>query len=410
MASPSRIQSTLVGIVLAGVLGLSSWLGWKALRDAEPEQRKGGEGGRPPSVVIVRPAEQREVVQKLSVTGTLRAVRRAEVASRESAAVDSVLVDEGDLVEADTVLARLDGRRLEAQVQEAEADLTAARAELAQRRAEWERAIEDEEMMRGLVKDQAVAEREYLDSVRGLKVAEARADAGDKAIDAATKRLDLLKVRRTDLEVRAPFRGRVVVRHVEPGEWVREGDPVVTLVSTGEAEAWLQVPERHAVKLRDTAPEAVELRVPGVESPIRVDRLQVVPDINGKSRLFVLVAHVADPGNQLTPGMSVEASVPLGKPEPQLVVSTDAIMRGFAGTHVFVPKAVEGGPPVASRVPVEVLYERQGEAIVVSDALEPGTAVIVEGNERLFPNTPLNPKPWGEARVSEGRPGSPPKP
>jgi RND family efflux transporter MFP subunit len=410
MASSSRIQSALVWLVLAVVLGLSLWLGWKALRDTEPEAGGPKGGGRPPSVVIVRPVEEKRVVEMLSVTGTLRAVRRAEVAARESGAVDSVAVDEGDLVEQDAVLARIDGRRLEAQVLEAEADLTAAGAELSQRQAEWERAISDEKMMRGLWDERAVAEREYLDSVRGLKVAEARADAGGKAIDAATKRLDLLKVRRTDLEVRAPFGGRVVVRHVEPGEWLREGDPVVTLLSTGEAEAWLQLPERHAMALRETAPEAVVLRVPGMDAPIRADRLQVVPDINGRSRLFALVAHVPDPDNQLTPGLSVEASVPLGKPEPQLVVSTDAIMRGFAGTHVFVPRASENGPPVAARVPVQVLYERRGEAVLAPGALEPGTQVIVEGNERLFPNMPVNPRSWEETRAPQGPPASRPKP
>lgn len=410
MASSSRTQSAFVWLVLVAVLGVSSWLGWKALRDAEPEQKKGGGGGRPPSVVIVRPAVEKKMVENLTVTGTLRAVRRAEVASRESAAVDAVAVDEGDLVEKDAVLARLDGRRLAAQLQEGEANLTAARAELSQRRAEWERAIADEKMMRGLWEERAVAEREYLDSVRGLKVAEARADAGNKAIDAATKRLDLLKVRETDLLVKAPFAGRVVVRHAEPGEWLREGDPVVTLVSIGEVEAWLQVPERHAVKLRDTGPEAVELRVPGVAASIRADRLQVVPDVNGRSRLFALVAHVPDAENQLTPGMSVEATVPLGNPEPRVVVPTDAIMRGFAGAHVFVPTEPKGGPPLAGRVPVEVLFERDAEAVLAPGALKPGALVIVEGNERLFPNMPVNPKSWEETRSEPGSAASPSKP
>jgi multidrug efflux system membrane fusion protein len=410
MASSSRSQSALVWLVLAVALGLSLWLGWKALRDAEPEAGGPRGGGRPPSVVIVKPALEKTVVENLTVTGTLRAVRRAEVAARESGAVDAIAVDEGDLVEKDAVLARLDGRRLEAQVQEAEADLTAAVAERAQRQAEWERAISDEKMMRELWDEQAVAEREYLDSVRGLKVAEARADASGKAIDAATKRLDLLKVRRGDLEVRAPFGGRVVVRHVEPGEWLREGDPVATILSTMEAEAWLQVPERHAMKLRETAPEAVVLRVPGMDVPIRADRLQVVPDINGRSRLFVLVAHIPDPDNQLTPGLSVEASVPLGKAQPQMVVSTDAIMRGFAGTHVFVPRKTGDGPPLAVRVPVVVLFERRGEAILAPGALEPGTPVIVEGNERLFPNTPVDPRPWEETRAPESPPESAPQP
>lgn len=404
MASSSRFQNALVWLVLVAVLGVSSWYGWKSLRDAGPAEGVAPVGGRPASVVIVRPAVEKEVVEMLKVTGTLRAVRRAEVAAVESGAVQAVAVDEGDLVEEGGLLVRLDGRRLDAQLQEAEADLTASEAELAQRDAELERAITDEGMMRSLWDERAVAEREYLDSVRGLKVAEARADAGRKAIESAGKRRDLLEVRRVDLTVRAPFRGRVVVRHAELGEWLREGDPVVTLVSTMEAEAWLQLPERHAVVLRETAPEAVELRVPGIDTAIHADRLQIIPDVSGGSRLFVMVAHIADPGNLLTPGASVEASVPLGKPRARVVVSTDAIMRGYAGTHVFVPRDSENGPPIAERVPVEVLYERGGEAILKAGALEAGTAVIVEGNERLFPRTPLDPRSWEETRGGDGDP------
>jgi len=118
------------------------------------------------------------------------------------------------------------------------------------------------------------------------------------------------------------------------------------------------------------------------------------------------VAHIPDPENQLTPGLSVEASVPLGKAEPQVVVSTDAIMRGYSGTHVFIAKETGQGPPLATRIPVEVLYERQGEAVLAPGALEPGTPVIVEGNERLFPNTPVDPRSWEETRGPNSHPGS----
>ncbi len=404
MASSPRTRLALAWLGIVAVLAVSSWYGWKALREAKPAAQA-GPAGRPPSVVIVRPAVEREVVEHLTVTGTLRAVRRADVAALESAAVEQLEVDEGDLVRKDQLLAKLDPRRLEAQLEEAEATLTAANAELAQREAELERAGKDAEMMRALWDERAVSEREYLDSVREHKVAEARLQAAHKAIEAAAKRRDLLEVRLADLEVRAPFEGRVVARQAELGEWLREGDPVLTLISTGEAEAWLRVPERHAVALREAAPEAVEMRVPGIAAPIRADKLQLIPDVEGRSRLFSLIAHIPDPENRLTPGSSVEAMVPRGKPEPRLVVSSDAILQGYSGTHVFVPEKSPDGPPVAKRVPVEVLFERQGEAVLApNDVLAAGSEVIVEGNERLFPNTPGDPHPWEDTRSPDKPP------
>jgi len=260
-------------------------------------------------------------------------------------------------------------------------------------------------MMRDLWDDKAVAEREFLDAVRGAKVAKAREDAARESIDAAGKRLDLLKVRQTDLEVKAPFDGRVVARHKELGEWAQAGDPLVTLVSTGEIEAWLQLPERHAGKLKTTTPDAVTLRVPGQNGEIRADKIALVPDVEGRSRRFTIIAHIPDPENTLTPGASVEAEVPLGKPVPRLAVGSDAILKSYAGTFVWVVRVPEGAPPAAERVPVELLFERDGEAFVAPGALKPGDRVIVEGNERLFPGTPIAPMPWEETRGENARRG-----
>ncbi|MGB6219586.1 efflux RND transporter periplasmic adaptor subunit [Haloferula sp.] len=399
MSSSSQSRQGLAWIGILFLLALTSWFGWKALRDAEPEAGPSGPpGGRPPSTVIVRPIEEKEVVERLTVTGTLRAVRRADVAARESAAIDSLSIDEGDLLAAGDTIARLDTRRIEALVQESSAALTAAKAEMTQREAEAERAVQDEEMMRGLWDQKAVAEREYLDSLRELKVSEARANAASEAIAVAEKRLELLEVRFNDLEIKAPFSGRVVALHTELGEWVNEGDPVITLLSTGEVEAWLQLPERSASLMKQTSPESVELRLPGRIESIQADKISLVPDVEGRSRQFNLIAHISDPENLLTPGSSVEASVPLGAPEKRLVISADAVLKSYSGNHVFVPDFTNDGPPIAKQVPIELLYERNGESIIASGALAAGDPVIVEGNERLFPGTPLDPKDWESTR------------
>ncbi len=396
----SASRSSLAWLAILALLGVTSYFGWKALRDAQPESAGGpGGGGFPPSTVIIKPAEKRKVVEILEVTGSLRAVRRSEVAALESSAISALEVDEGDRVKKGQLIARLDPRRLEAQIQEARATLTAARAELAQREAESERAVLDEEMMRDLWDDRAVAEREYLDSLREMKVAEARANAAHEAIAAAEKRLELLEVRQGDLEVKAPFDGQVVERHAELGEWLSEGSPVVTLISTGEVEAWLQLPERHVGLLREASPDAVELTIAGHRGAIQADRLSLVPDVDGRSRRFNLIAHIPDPDNVLTPGASVRASVPLGHPEERLVVASDAVMQGFDGNYVWITEPAGEGPPMPKKVPVEIAFERDGQAVLAGTTLDAGAPVIVEGNERLFPGTPLDPHPWSETRA-----------
>lgn len=383
-------------LVWAGVillLAVLSWFGWKALSDAEPEGGGKGDRGYPPAIVLTQVLEERVIVETLSVTGSLRARQRAEVAARESAAVSTLTVEEGDLVEKDDILATLDGRRLTAQHLEAEAALVSAQADLKQREAEHERARQHEEMIMALRQDGAVSEREYLDGVRERKVAAAREDAAAKAIEAAAKRRDLLEVRKSDLAIAAPFSGRVVARHTEVGEWLREGEPVVTLISNGDLEAWLQVPERQAPTLQKSLPASVNLHLPGIAAPIVATDLALVPEVTGRSRRFLLVAKVADPDGRLTPGSSVRAEVPLGGPMKRFVAPGDAVLRSYAGTHIVIPAPTEGGPTLAKKVPIKVLYERKGEAIFTAEGLKPGDLIIVEGNERLFPNAPVLPRP-----------------
>ena len=45
-----------------------------------------------------------------------------------------------------------------------------------------------------------------------------------------------------------------------------------------------------------------------------------------------------------------------------------------------------------------MLFERDGRTVLAAGALKAGDEVIIEGNERLFPGTPLNPQPWEETR------------
>lgn len=407
MASPPKSQPLVwAGVIL--LLAVLLWVGWKTLFDAKPEEQGAGGRGFPTATVLTKPLEERAVVEIITVTGSLRARQRAEVAARESAALATLDVDEGDLVEKGDVLATLDGRRLTAQHLEAEAALVAAQAELKQRQAEHERARKHEEMISGLLQDEAVSEREHLDSVRELKVAAAREDAAVKAIEAAEKRRDLLEVRKSDLTVPAPFAGRVVVRHTEVGEWLREGDPVVTLVSTGSLEAWLQVPERQAPVLQRKLPSAVDLRLPGVSEAISASDLALVPEVTGRSRRFLLVARVDDAEGILTPGTSVRAEVPLGEPVKRFVAPGDAILRSYAGTHIVVPVPAEGGPTLAKRVPINVLFERNGETVFTADGLKPGDPIIVEGNERLPPNAPIISPPMESVEKAGGPPGKKP--
>lgn len=362
----------------------------------------GGAGagqGPPPAAVYVAPVRQIIAQKEAVVTGALRAVSRAEVAAQEPEAVAEVLVDEGERVEAGAVLVRLDDRRIKAQIAEAEARLQSAQEMVAQRAAELKRARDDLKMNEGLLSDKAISRSQFLDAERTLAVTEAQQKSANQSVVETKSQIELLEIRRQDLEIKAPFAGIITGRNVEPGEWIAAGQPVAALVTVDPVEAWLDVPERHLGDL-SREPGGVRIRLSSGGDVFEPSKVVIVPDVEPRSQLFTAVATLGNAEGNLAPGRSITGVVPVGEREDHWVFPVDALIRAPTGDFVFVAGAAEGGNPMpaAKKVPVQVHFER-GEMVFVraeGAGLNEGDQVVVEGNDRLQPGQALMVKPAEE--------------
>lgn len=388
-SSSLRIPPFVAVILGLLVLG-ATWWGIKSLSEAKPEgaAAQTGPGGPPPATVIMASVESRVSSQKQTIVGTLRAKSRSEIAAREAGSILTILVDEGDLVEMNAVIATIDGRRVEAQIAEARAEITVAEALVHQKKSRVKRSSIDLEMKEKLFAQKAISESEVLDARSANNVDNSVSKATVDSLKAAQSRLELLAVRLADLEVRAPFAGRVVVRHAELGEWVAAGSHIVTLVSSGEIEAWLQVPERFASAVRG---KEIPVTIKATGEIVTSTKLTIVPEADMTTRTFQVIATLPNSDGTLLPGLSISAELPVTSNEPRLAVPVNAVVQGYAGPGVFVPLQKEGSPmPVANRLPVEVLFQDNEFVYLKAEGLKAGDQVVVEGNERLFPFQPLN--------------------
>jgi RND family efflux transporter MFP subunit len=337
--------------------------------------------------VRTEPVAIEEVQQTHRVTGSLRAVSRAQVAALEDGQIVEVLVREGTHITKRDVLARLDNRRLRAQIAENEATLNATQAMIEQRRAELVKADQDYKRASQLVQRRVASQQEYDHAEADASVSQARLTAAERQLKQVESQLRLLQVRLDDTTITAPFDGYVVERHVEPGEWVRPGDAIVTLVSTGTIEAWLEVPERFAGDAAQaTTPITVE--IPAVGQSITVRQGKRVPQMDLRARTFFIVAELSDHAGQFTPGMAVSAWVPVGPRSKQLTVPGDAVIRDAAQAFVYKVQHDDSGRH-AVQVPVRVLFQVAGKVAVAAQDIRPNDHVVVEGNERLLPGTKL---------------------
>ncbi len=341
----------------------------------------------PAAAVRVLEVEERSVQQRQKAIGTLRAVSESEVAAREEGAILSVLVNEGQLVKQGDILVELDRRRLDAQLKEAKAAMATANSLIEQRQVESQRVEVDYEMKEGLYKQKAVSLRDFLDAEREKKVAVARLQSAKGSVEEIKSRIELLRVRLEDMTIKAPFNGSVIARHVEPGEWLTPGTAVVTMISSGAIEAWINLSER-LVQATFESNDFLEIEVDALKKRFKSESIKMIHQVDTRSRTLKLIVQIKDRAALLSPGMSVTTWVPVGKQMTGLVVPDDALIRNQFGSFVFKAQPADKGH-MAMQVPVQILFTFGGEAVIETDQVKAGDFIIVEGNERIFPNSPI---------------------
>jgi len=348
--------------------------------------------GAPASPVRVNEVKLESVQNQQMVTGELRAVHRSRVASEESGVVEKLLVLEGQTVEAGEVLAVLDSKRLEIELAQADADLSVAQSLVKEREADAAKARDDAESLRTVFAQRAANAKELRDAEADLRIAEARLAWAMLAVKVEESKRELVAKRLSDMSIVAPYDGVVVARHVEVGEWLAEGDPIVDLISTGSIEAWLNVPQ-WLYSSAGAKNLAVAVKIEATEEVLSSKAKRVIPMVDARARTFTLIVTLPNHELGFAPGMSVVAWVPMGDAEERMTVASDAIMRNENGAFVYAVRQAEAnGPMQAIPVKVSVLHPHGSRFVIdATGELAAGEKVVVEGNERLFPFAAVSP-------------------
>lgn len=344
----------------------------------------------PPEPVRVDAVLSETVTDHRPVTGDVRAAQRGMVATREKGIVMELLVDEGRVVEAGAVLAKLDATQLELDLEILRAQRPPAEATVRERKANLVRADSDRDSVAALVERRAANPKELVDADSEVAAAEARVAVSEALLAVIDAQIHKLEQRITDMTIRAPFAGTVVSKQTELGSWMAEGDAVIELLSTAKLEVWLEVPQE-LFAAATAAQNPIDIVVGSERARFTLDQYAVIPVVDLRGRAFRIVGPA--PGDlPLAAGMSVTAMVPTGEPREVLTVHRDAILRDQVGEFVYaVIPGGEGAPANAVPMKVQVLFQTATRAVVRSSAIQAGMQVVIEGNERLYPMAPVAP-------------------
>lgn len=266
------------------------------------------------------------------ISGIVTAVSDTELAFEVGGTVQTVDVSLGDVVAKGHVLARLDPEPLELAVANAEAALaeaTALREEARASSARFEKAGESG----------AVAQQE-VDSALALR------EARESQVDAANARLRLARRDLRRSELRAPFRGAISVREVEPAMKVAPGQTVFKMDSDEAGlRVEVQMPETLISRIRQGAPVEVGFPSKGADFDAGDRRFAaVVVEVGtraGASNSFPVRADLVETPRGLRPGMTAEVTFSLARDEglgdvPGYMVPIAAVHPEAEGFSVFV--------------------------------------------------------------------------
>jgi membrane fusion protein (multidrug efflux system) len=355
-------RSGFIALPIAGLVALAAYTYYvnRAPVAVQSEAAKGGAPetagakgivglpGGPAVAVEVAAVQSAQLQEDVSAIGTLRSNESVVVRPEISGRITEINFVEGGAVQKGQLLVALDSSVYAAEVQQAKANLALAETSF-NRTSELERA----KFVSSNAKDQAL---------NVLRVAEAN--------------VALAAARLAKTRIHAPFGGVIGIRQVSVGDYVKEGQDLVTLEDISSLKVDFRVPELRLADLkRGQAVEVGSDALPGRGYKATLDAIDPLVDQNG--RAVVLRARLKNADGQLRPGMFVRTRVILAERLDALTVPEEALIP--VGADQYVYKVTEGR---ASRVKVKTGL-RRGSQVEITEGLQAGDIVVTAGQLRL---------------------------
>ena len=339
----------LLGVIIACGVMLAAWK-HSAMQDSQAASANQPE---PMEVVTASVAKLLDHRPTTTSIGTVLALRSITLRNELAGTVSQSRLTSGRIVEAGAVLVLLDVSVEEAELHAQEAQAALAKTVLTRRQH--------------LSRDLATAEEEVDRARADLQVAMAQI-ARTKAVIA----------RKT---IRAPFRARVGLADVHPGQYLNEGTQLTTLQGVDNAvHVDFTVSQQVAAGLR--VGDGVEVLTATSAIPIVARIVALDSRIDPTTRNAMVRARIEEAANAPAPGASVRIQVPVGLSRKAVAVPASAVKKGPGGDQVFVLTSGEDGKTRAY-VRTVGIGAILGDEVVILTGLSAGERVAAAGAFKL---------------------------
>ncbi|MDO8945770.1 MAG: efflux RND transporter periplasmic adaptor subunit [Desulfocapsaceae bacterium] len=348
-----RILLTILALIIIG----GSLAGIKFLQIRQM-MAVGSKMVPPPETISTAPVQHQSWESVLSAVASLDAVQGVTVAAEQPGKVVAISFTPGDFIEKGAPLAKLDTSAEEAQLRAMESSRNLARTNL-RRLAE-------------LADKGLISQTEFDNAKAGFQEAEAQTEN----IQAVIQKKN----------IKAPFSGRLGIRQINLGQFLKEGQEIVSLQVLDPIFVNFMLPQQELGRI--TSGMVVRITGDGIDKEQISGKITAIaPQVDAQTRNIRVQATVANKNEVLRPGMFVNASIVLPEQEKVFAIPGTAVLYAPYSDSVFV---VEEKKDEKSGRDIKVLRqqfirigEKRGDFVSVLSGLQGGETVASIGVFKL---------------------------
>jgi membrane fusion protein, multidrug efflux system len=359
---------------------------------ADSKQQK-AQAAAPRTVsVAIAPVQQQDVPVYLTGLGSVTAFNTANIKSRVDGQIMQVNVGEGQNVKRGELLAVIDPRPFQVQLEQMQAQLFKDQATLRDAKLNLDRYTT-------LIPSGSIAQQQ-------VDTQKATVDQLDGQVRTDEAQVDNAKLQITYCHITAPFAGRIGLRQVDPGNIVHASDtnPMLILTQLQPIAVIFTLPEDQlqtvAKHMKNTALQ-VEAYSRDNQTKLATGKLQTIDnEIDQTTGTAKLKAVFDNSDNQLWPNQFVNANLLLETRKNSTVLPTAAILRGPQGTFVYALK-----PDKTVEARTVAISLTQGNLTTITSGLNPGDMVVTDGQDKLQTGSKVEPRNNAPSTTPSGRNG-----
>ncbi len=373
------MKKILAALVIIGLFGAGAYYYFYKGRQEAPKFK-------------LEKAALRDIRSTVTATGSVNAVKTVMVGTQVSGTIKEIFVDYNSQVKKGQLLAKLDSSSLEAQVEQARANIAFAQANLEKAEVSLAEAKRNLDRSKILYEQNFIAKNDLEVAETNFKAAQAQVKAVKAQIDQGVGALKQAEVNLRYTNISSPVSGIVVSKNVDVGQTVAASFQTPTLFNIAEDLTQMQINasivEADVGMIREEQP--VEFTVdayPDMQFRGQVTQIRNAPVTVQNVVTYDVIIRVANPDLKLKPGMTANTSIIVAKKEQVLAIPNAALrfrlQEKGAATERTPPTGAGRKEPPAGRMEQPASGKRppldRGQGVWIMREGKPARVKLITG-------------------------------